>query len=224
MAYSTQMIFFRENRGQSTIEFIFVFILLATFLLGFSRLWVWYNAQFPHRQRGYSRTRIIAATPDDANPLGEKGPGLWPVFGNLPLTDDWLFAGIPPEEEPFKKNSKVYKKREGRTTLHTNSEITQKTNESLMLRTNAILLRREAKRLKAKSDFHLKKAKDYEALANKYKDLDDFESRTLFKYYKHLSQYHYAQAKDYARRAKNTLENAINIEKKSNDNIKELLT
>lgn len=197
----------RINKAQSTIEFTLIFITLGVFLLGITRVWGWYIAKFPFRQPRYTRTRVLAGTPDDANPLGGNGPGLWPVYGYRPLTDDWIFAGKVPSEKQFLTRASSPAKRVGRRDIKTEEENINNAKKRAANLLTEINLRREADQLQSRGNFYQKKADSYRQKslyhleqAKKYKKLAETEGfyyEDGTSYYERLARYHINRAEHF---------------------------
>ncbi|MCD6539800.1 MAG: hypothetical protein J7K37_03770 [Candidatus Omnitrophica bacterium] len=82
-----------RNNSQVVIEFILMFVALAMLILGTTRIWVFFNADFVNRQAPYEQTRKVAA-----NPEGSPGQWLPEGYSAMYLTEDWVFKGIPEVE------------------------------------------------------------------------------------------------------------------------------
>ena len=82
-----------KHKSQVVIEFILMFVALAMLILGTTRIWVFFNADFANRQPPYEQTRIAAG-----NPEGSPGQWLPEGYSAMYLTEDWVFKGIPEVE------------------------------------------------------------------------------------------------------------------------------
>ena len=83
-----------KHKSQVVIEFILMFVALAMLILGTTRIWVFFNADFANRQAPYEQTRKVAA-----NPEGSPGEWLPQGFSAIYLTEDWVLKGVPEVEK-----------------------------------------------------------------------------------------------------------------------------
>jgi len=75
------------RKSQALLDFILIFGVLLALLAGFTRVWVWFNANFAKRNVDYQNTRLAAGT---------AGLNAWRLnYTDAPLTidDDWVFKG-----------------------------------------------------------------------------------------------------------------------------------
>ena len=79
-------------KGQVLIEFVLMFVAVALFLLGATRLWIFFNANFANRQPSYQDSRTKAGTPDKNNYDLVWPP---PEYEELELTEEWILKGEP---------------------------------------------------------------------------------------------------------------------------------
>lgn len=54
------------------------------FLLGATRIGLWYNSELAERQSAYTQSRVEA---------GSSNRGKWPVYARRELTDKWVLQG-----------------------------------------------------------------------------------------------------------------------------------
>jgi len=86
--------FINSKRSQSIIDFAVAFIAIAGLIVGITRIWIWFNANYAKRQAAFQTSRYLAAGPDRPYSDTNKKPvdiGFIP----LDLTEDWVFKGTP---------------------------------------------------------------------------------------------------------------------------------
>lgn len=79
---------FLRSKTQVILGFIFAFMATMLLTLGIVRIWVWFNANYAHRELAYQRSRLKAGQPDiyqDIEPdverfLSAEGAGATPEF------------------------------------------------------------------------------------------------------------------------------------------------
>lgn len=80
------------KKSQVSIEFVLMFIALAMLILGATRVWIFFNADFANRQTPYEESRIYAGN-DRRNP--NPADPVWPPPNWQPinLTEEWVLQG-----------------------------------------------------------------------------------------------------------------------------------
>lgn len=76
----------KSKRSQAILDFILIFGVLIAFLVGLTRIWIWFNANYARRNIDYQATRLIAGKPYDLS------AGLY-FDRPIELDDDWVFGG-----------------------------------------------------------------------------------------------------------------------------------
>lgn len=98
----------QRKESQSTLDFIFVFIAALLLALGITRIWVWFNANYAHRQTSYQISRILAGKPGTYTghpyPVVDVGrtaecPDC--IYEPLDLSEEWLFKGKTQQKVPW---------------------------------------------------------------------------------------------------------------------------
>ncbi len=89
----------QNNLGsQSILEFILAFTAIAAFVVGITRIWVWFDANYAGLQLAYQKGRLYAGQPKDPynRPLNIGGSQDCPdcKYEPLDLTEEWVFAGL----------------------------------------------------------------------------------------------------------------------------------
>ena len=89
-----------KNESQAILDFVLAFIAVVLLLLGIVRIWIWFDANYAHRQYAYQRSRLVAATPASQTnkPIDLNATESCPTCGNykpLDLTEEWVFRGVP---------------------------------------------------------------------------------------------------------------------------------
>lgn len=96
-----------RGKGQSILGFIFAFIAIAALAVGLIRIWIWFSANYAHRQISYQQSRQYAATPGKytgsystlpgsqsyIDLTGEDTTAGGAKYLPLNLTEDWVFSG-----------------------------------------------------------------------------------------------------------------------------------
>ncbi|MCX5705557.1 MAG: hypothetical protein NTZ92_05845 [Candidatus Omnitrophica bacterium] len=77
-----------NNRAQSILDFILIFGILLTFIVGLTRIWVWFNANYAKRNVDYQNTRLAAGQANDSHQTA-----LSYSDSVLTIDDDWVFKG-----------------------------------------------------------------------------------------------------------------------------------
>jgi len=49
-----------NNRAQSILDFILIFSVLVTFMIGLTRIWMWFNINYAKRNVDYQNGRLAA--------------------------------------------------------------------------------------------------------------------------------------------------------------------
>jgi hypothetical protein len=95
------------RRAQVILSYILVFIATLGLVIGVVRIWIWFNANYAHRQVAYQTSRIIAGKPkyytdtssaasytyiDISGEDTTAQPSL--KYRPLNLNEDWVFRGI----------------------------------------------------------------------------------------------------------------------------------
>lgn len=77
-----------KKKSQALLDFILIFGALLALLVGFTRIWVWFNSNFAKRNVDYQNTRLAAGTADNTHFSG-------PSYSDSVLTidDEWVFRG-----------------------------------------------------------------------------------------------------------------------------------
>lgn len=74
--------FFRNKKGQSTLETALTVIIIFLLIGGIIKIWFWANNQIVERQLRYNNTRVAAGTSSDTYQLQ------WPVYAPPHLNED----------------------------------------------------------------------------------------------------------------------------------------
>lgn len=77
-----------NNRSQSILDFILIFGILLAFIIGLTRIWVWFNANYAKRNVDYQNTRLAAGQANNSHLTS-----LAYSDKVLNLDDDWVFKG-----------------------------------------------------------------------------------------------------------------------------------
>jgi len=83
----------KSRRSQSILDFAVAFIAIAGLIVGITRIWIWFNANYAKRQAAFQSNRLVAAGP--ARPYDTQNEPVKVGFNPLDLTDDWVFKGRP---------------------------------------------------------------------------------------------------------------------------------
>jgi len=77
-----------KNRAQSILDFVLIFGILLTFIIGLTRIWVWFNANYAKRNVDYQNTRLAAGQANNSHLSS-----LSYSDDVLNLDDNWVFKG-----------------------------------------------------------------------------------------------------------------------------------
>jgi len=82
-----------NNRAQSILDFILIFSVLVTFMIGLTRIWMWFNINYAKRNVDYQNGRLAAgkASVGREDTLAYKDK-------LLEINDAWVFRGTPSGE------------------------------------------------------------------------------------------------------------------------------
>ncbi len=78
------------KKAQSLLDFILIFGILVGVTVGFTRIWVWFNANIAKRNVDYQNSRLEAGTATIDN---SRSNSLVYEDKHLALNDDWIFRG-----------------------------------------------------------------------------------------------------------------------------------
>jgi len=78
----------KSKVAQAILDFILIFGVLIAFLVGLTRIWIWFNANYARRNVDYQATRLIAGKPYNLS------AGIY-LDRPLAIDDDWIFEGKP---------------------------------------------------------------------------------------------------------------------------------
>ena len=73
-------------RSQALLDFVMIFGILVAFMVGLTRIWLWFNANFAKRNVEYQNRRLEAGTASSGWSLNYEDS----VFR---IDDDWVFRG-----------------------------------------------------------------------------------------------------------------------------------
>ena len=92
----------KRKKSQSILDFILVFAALGMLIIGITRIWVWFHANYAKRQIGYQQGRLIAGQGGQysatiAKALSIAANKTCPdcKYEPLDLTEEWVFQGKP---------------------------------------------------------------------------------------------------------------------------------
>jgi hypothetical protein len=78
----------QHNQSQALLDFVLVLGILVVFLVGLTRVWIWFNANYAKRNVDYQNTRLAAGTANDIHKdmlaYNDKV---------LKIDDNWVFKG-----------------------------------------------------------------------------------------------------------------------------------
>lgn len=78
----------KHNQSQAILDFVLVFGILITFIVGLVRIWVWFNVNYAKRNVDYQNTRLAAGTADDSHVSA-----LTYTDQLVEINDNWVFEG-----------------------------------------------------------------------------------------------------------------------------------
>lgn len=82
------------KKAQSLLDFVLIFGILVGLTVGFTRIWVWFNANLAKRSVDYQNTRLAAGTAGTGSSENEsRAESLVYEDKQLALNDDWIFKG-----------------------------------------------------------------------------------------------------------------------------------
>ncbi len=80
----------QRGKAQVILDYIIIFAILAGFIVGLTRVWIWFNANIAKRSVDYQNTRLSAGTA-----VNTHFTDLAYSDSTLSINDDWVFKGEP---------------------------------------------------------------------------------------------------------------------------------
>jgi len=82
-----------SKKSQSILDFAIAFIAIAGLIVGITRVWIWFNANYAKRQSAFQASRLDAAGPK--RPYETEKTPVKIGYKPLDLTENWVFRGSP---------------------------------------------------------------------------------------------------------------------------------
>jgi hypothetical protein len=94
----------KRHTAQSILDFVLIFVVLASLAVGITRIWVWFNANMAGQQISYQKSREVAGNATVYSPgsyidIGANATCPNCKYEPLDLTKEWVFKGTTPAEK-----------------------------------------------------------------------------------------------------------------------------